>query len=392
MLVNPVFLWENIGHVAALSGLVVFGKLLIVLVLSLFFPQPLRTFVVIAIGLSQVGEFSFILGQAGLSLGLMTSDQYSLILAASLISITVNPFMYKLAGPLENFFSRMPLNKAKARRHLPPPLPLKDELHNHVVIIGYERVGKHLVDVLSSLKVPMIVVEENMDLLDQLIDRNIPALFGDASNSEVLKQTHLEHARILVSTIVDETTATMIVTYARDLAPNLTIIANSSTQDGVKLLEHLGANFIIQPELEAGLELVNHTLLELGFPLREVHAYARAFRRDHYNPDSMSSDEHRTLNDLLVAFNGIETCWFSLSEHSPILGKTLAQADIRAKTGASVVALIRDGHIIPNPKSQSEFQVSDKLGLIGEKEQIEAARALIHPDIEEVQMPAIDPA
>ncbi|HNQ95594.1 MAG TPA: cation:proton antiporter, partial [Anaerolineales bacterium] len=90
MLVNPAFLWENIGHVISLSALVVLGKTIIVILMGFFFPRPARTFLVIAVGLSQVGEFSFILGQSGLSLNLLETDQYSLVLAAALISITVN--------------------------------------------------------------------------------------------------------------------------------------------------------------------------------------------------------------------------------------------------------------------------------------------------------------
>jgi CPA2 family monovalent cation:H+ antiporter-2 len=91
MLVNPVFLWQNLGLVVALSLLIILGKLIITLFLGTLFPHPAQTFIVIAIGLSQIGEFSFILGQEGVLLNYLSADQYSLILAGSIISIALNP-------------------------------------------------------------------------------------------------------------------------------------------------------------------------------------------------------------------------------------------------------------------------------------------------------------
>lgn len=107
MLVNPSFLWQNLGHVAVLSLLVIFGKLAIAMIVGLFLPHPAKTFAVVAVGLSQIGEFSFILGEGGLSLNLLSSDQYSLILAAALVSITANPFMYRMLPTLERQLKRL---------------------------------------------------------------------------------------------------------------------------------------------------------------------------------------------------------------------------------------------------------------------------------------------
>lgn len=381
MLVNPVFLWQNLGQVLGLTALVVIGKLLIVVIMSMFFPQPLRTLLVIAIGLSQVGEFSFILGQGGLKLGVLNTDQYSLILAASLFSITVNPFMYKLIDPLERLLCKTALFSKRAQKRLPAPLPAEDKIKDHVVVVGYDRIGKHLVEVLTSLKIPMIVIEEDIDRIGELQELNIPALYGDASNSEVLDHTYLQKAKLLVSTVPDETATAMIVSKARGLSDDLIIMARSSSQEGVIELEKLGANYVVLPELEGGLELIHNALLELEFPLQEVHAYTQAVRRDHYNLENISNEEHRSLDDLLAAFKGIEIFWMNLEEDSPIIGQSLAQAEIRSKTGASLVALIREGTLMANPKSSTVFQAGDRLGFIGESPQIASVRKLIELEI-----------
>ena len=389
MLVNPAFLWQNFGQVAALTTLVVIGKLIIVILLGLLFPRPARTFLVVAVGLSQVGEFSFILGQGGLSLQLLNLNQYSLILAAALFSITLNPFMYKLLPFFERVLRRVPFFWKQLESFKVRPEIQEDKLNNHVVIIGYGRVGKHLVDVLESLTIPFAVIEADAEVIAMLDKRNIPTLYGDASNSEVITHANLGHARALVVTVPDETTSTLIVTAARDLNPNLAIIARAATEDGVHYLSKLGANHVVHPELEGGLELVHHTLLSLGYPLRQVHEYSESVRRDHYDIDITSDAEHQSLHELVRAYEGIEITWIDVGESSPIVGKSLADTNIRSITGASVVAMIRDQHLTANPKSVTVFKAGDRVGIIGEDEQIRVARKLVEG---EVDVPAIPSA
>ncbi len=377
MLVNPTFLAGHLAQVAALTALIVVGKFVIVLLMGLFFARPARTFLVVGVGLSQIGEFSFILGQAGLTLGLLDSDQYSLILAGALTSITVNPFLYDLLPALEKLLRRVP----GLWQHLDAGRPIvqagQDELRDHVVIVGFGRVGRHLVEVLDSLRVKFVVIESDVERIQALDERGTPALYGDAANSEIMVHAHLARARALVVTAPEDTTAQLIVTAARDLNPGLPIFARASTEAGVRQLSRAGARRVVHPELEGGLELVHHTLLSLGFPRRQVHEYAEAVREDQYEYHVDTDAEHRSLHDLLMASHGIEIVWLGLEAGSPLVGASLDQAAIRARTGASIVALTRGGKIVPNPKSSVVFEAHDRIGVIGEPEQIDAARALV---------------
>jgi len=121
--------------------------------------------------------------------------------------------------------------------------------------------------------------------------------------------------------------------------------------------------------------MVHDALLRLGYPLREVHEYAEAVRRDAYNIEINSTDEHQSLHEMISATGSIEIRWVTLSDQNPLVGKSLQESNIRAHTGASVVALIRDRHIVANPKSSTEFLGGDRIGLIGEPEQLETALA-----------------
>jgi CPA2 family monovalent cation:H+ antiporter-2 len=375
MLVNPAFLWNNLGHVVALTLLVVAGKFLIVIMLGLLIPRPARTFLVVAVGLSQMGEFSFILGQAGVSLNLLAPEQYSLILAASLISITINPFMYKLLPKLEATLRRLPGLWKQLEANGPIPGIDEHTLRDHVVIVGYGRIGKHLVNVLRALGVPQLAIESDAERIQALNEAGVAALYGDAANSEVITHAHLDRARALLVTAPDESAAAMIVASARSLNPSLPIIARAATAEGVHHLSRLGATDVVHPELEGGLEMVHDALLRLGYPLREVHEYAEAVRRDAYNIEIDSTDEHQSLHEMISATGSIEVRWVSLGEENPLVGKSLQESNIRAHTGASVVALIRDQRILANPKSSTEFHVGDRIGLIGEPEQLETALA-----------------
>ncbi len=378
MIVNPVYLWANAGQVLALTALIVLGKAFSTQLLGFVLPASGRTMLIVAAGLSQIGEFSFILGQAGVTLGLLTTEQYALILAGSLLSIMVNPLMFRSIKTVECVMQRIsPKLWERFDQHPLQPADLALPREGHVVVVGYGRVGQHIVNVLERLGVPRLVIEIDSGRAAEFNARGVPTLFGDAANSDVLIHAGLERARALVVTLPDETATEMVVAAARKIAPQLPIIARAATTKGVGRLLHLGAHDVIHPELEGGLEVMRHTLLCLGYPATQVQGYTDAVRRDEYDTTVSSDAEHQALDQMVRAARGIEIAWRLVREQSPIVGQTLAEANIRARTGASVIALIRNQQLIANPKSSTVFQAGDLLGLIGDREQIAAAEQLL---------------
>jgi CPA2 family monovalent cation:H+ antiporter-2 len=201
-------------------------------------------------------------------------------------------------------------------------------------------------------------------------------LIGDAANSEVLNHVGLDHARALVVTLPDEAATEMVVSAARELAPDLPIIA-AATQSGVRRLTEIGAQDVIHPELEGGLEVVRHTLLALDFPAAQVQHYTDAVRHDQYDTTVSSVAERQSLDQLRNAVRGIEIGWRQIQLGSPLIRQTLAETNLRAQTGASIVAIIRAGQTLPNPKSDTRFQANDLLGLIGDTGQLAAVDQLL---------------
>jgi CPA2 family monovalent cation:H+ antiporter-2 len=378
MLVDPAFLLANAGRVLALSLVIVLGKAAAALALCILLGQPLRTGVVVAAGLGQIGEFSFILGHAGEQLGMLRSDQYGLILAGALVSISLNPLMFRLAGPVERVLERFALiRRFTGRRQRATDEVVAPREGGHVVIVGCGRVGGHIVAVLGQVGVPRLVVESDAARADELRALGVPVLFGDAANSEILSHATLPKARALVVTLPDEAAAGLVVAGAREIAPDLPIVARATTRAGVKQLVSLGARDVIHPELEGGLEVVRHTLLRLGFPLRAVQKYADAVRHDSYDVSLSTSEEHRALSGLLHAARSLEMSWVQLRSEGGFGDASLASLELRARAGASVVAVQRDGALIANPAPDFQLRAGDYLGLIGEADQLDAAEKLL---------------
>lgn len=306
MLVNPSYLVSNVWQVLAVTALIVVVKPILAAAIGFVLPYPARTALVIGAGVSQIGEFSFLLGTAAVGQNLLTGDQYSLILAGAVLSIIINPLMFHAVNPVEKWLQSIPALWARLDRHGPAaPVPTEN-FENHVVVVGYGRVGHHIVDVLETLKIPHLVVDAEARRAAELDRLRVPTLFGDAASSEVLKHARLEHARALVVTVPDEATAEVVVASARRLAPKLPIIARAATQKGVTRLAELGAEDVIHPELEGGLEIVRHTLLRLGFPPTEVQTYTDSVRRDHYDTHVSTPDEERVLQEMTTAARGLQ--------------------------------------------------------------------------------------
>ena len=377
MLVNPTTLLSNVGELVMLTLLIVAGKAVTTLLLGLVLPAQPRTMLVVAAGLSQIGEFSFIVGQAGLAFGLLSLEQYNLLLASALVSIVINPFLFRLIPGTEKALKRVAwLWKGLTWRAGTPEPPAR-ELADHVVVVGGGRVGSLLVRLLEKLSVPILVVEIDPATAEKFQEQSIPVLCGDASNSELLTLAQLDKARALVVTVPSQSAAEMVVAGAHELAPKLAIVARASTVPGITRLMGNGAREVIHPELEGGLELMKHALLSLSYSEEQVERYTDAVRRETYYAKLPHGEEARLLSRLLTSVGRLGLKWVTVSPGSRLSGRTLKEIELRAETGASVVAMIRDQQATSNPDPSEPARDGDLLALLGSPEQLDAAEKLL---------------
>ena len=299
MLVNPLYLLSHVAEVLLLILVIVLGKFVLTIPQGMLFPRPARTALILAAGRSQIGEFSFILGTAGIALGVFKEEQYSLLLAGALLSITLNPFLFRALPWIETHLRKVPVFWSLLDRHGPVQAPIAESLRDHVVVIGCGRVGQHLVNVLGHLGIPRLVVEQDIGRVTELERQGVPTLYGDAANSDILSRVHLKQARAVVVTLPDEAAASIVVATAHAEASHVPIIVRAATQEGVRRLLALGAQQVIYPELEGGLEIMRETLDRLGYLESDVQEYTDAVRGNYYDLSISSDIEQRALEQML---------------------------------------------------------------------------------------------
>ncbi|MEO7189620.1 MAG: cation:proton antiporter [Vicinamibacterales bacterium] len=378
MLVNPVYVASHWGQVLVLTSVIVIFKAFISGLLGAVLPGPAHTALVLAAGRSQIGEFSFILGQTGLALGLIDANQYSLILAGALISITLNAFMFKLIDPAERALKRSPrlwrwFNHGQLRFDGPV-----DRLTGHVVIVGSGRVGRHLSEALGRLQIPRLVVEADPTRAAKLRQIGVPVLFGDAASSEILDRAGLDRARVLAITVADDASALAVAGAARQLAPSLRVVSRAATWEAAKRLKKAGVGQVVRPEFEGGIEIVRRTLLDLDLPAREVQRYVDTVRHE-----ALDTSEHRTpeqtrlLEELVSATRDLDLSWIEIAPAAAVVGRTIGESALRTKTGASVVAVLTPAGVRVNPGPDVELAAGYRLGIIGTDAQIASATKLL---------------
>jgi CPA2 family monovalent cation:H+ antiporter-2 len=124
---------------------------------------------------------------------------------------------------------------------------------------------------------------------------------------------------------------------------------------------------------------MRHTLLALGYSPGHIQQYVDAVRSDAYSAIASEGTRPYVLDQLMTAIRGVEIAWQPVAEHSPLMGKSIKEANLRAQIGASVIALLRHGQVIPNPKSDTRFEAGDMVGVIGTVQELAAAAELLDP-------------
>jgi len=377
MLVDLDYIAAHWTLVIVVSVIAIAGKAIVSGLMGVLLAGPARTALILAAGRSQMGEFSFIVGQSGLAIGLISLPEYSLILTGAIVSITMNPFIVRLVDPAERALKRYPRLWWWLDRHGRPELPEPEKMANHVVIVGCGRVGRHIAEALKRLEVPRLVIESDPNRLTKLRELGVPVVYGDASSSEILEHCGLEHARALVVTLPNDSAVLSVVAIARKQAPHVPVVARASTWDGGQRLRAEGVEAVVRPELEGGLEIMRRTLMDIDMPRREIERYTEILRREGMSETEQPSEERvRVLDDLLAHAGDLDIEWLTVPDRSALAGTTLADSGVRARTGVSVIAIGRHDQLISNPGPGQRLETGDRVAVIGEPAQVAACRKM----------------
>ncbi len=276
MLFEPQVLIREPLHVLAVVVIILIGKSLAAFFLVLLFRYPLNTALTVSASLAQIGEFSFILGGLGVSLGLMPAEGQSLILAGAIITIALNPLVFHAIEPAQAWIrSRSTLAQALERPDDPlAVLPMTVELTRltgQVVLVGYGRVGRRIGEALSKRGISFVVAEENREIVEKLRERGIPAVSGDASDPNVLIQAHVQRARMLVIATPDTPKVRRMVETARTVNPKIEIIVRTHSEEEAVLLEKENAGKVFLGEHELAGSMIRHVLERYAAETQRQH-------------------------------------------------------------------------------------------------------------------------
>jgi CPA2 family monovalent cation:H+ antiporter-2 len=232
-----------------------------------------NTALVVSASLAQIGEFSFILAGLGITLGVLPAEGQSLVLGGALISIALNPLMFKASAFIESAIGARPgIIRALERRPDPlAELPVSVEPHHvthHVVVVGYGRVGRRIVEALAEKKLAFVVAEQNREIVERLRHRGHHAVAGDASDAAVLIQAHVARARMLVIAIPDTFHVRQMIGIARTLNPDIGIVVRTHSEEEATLLRTENAGTVFLGEQELATAMTRHVLAQVARPAR----------------------------------------------------------------------------------------------------------------------------
>mgnify|MGYP001764361591 CR=1 FL=1 len=268
MLFDPAVIVQQPLKLLAVVAIILIGKTLAAVALVLLFRYPLNTALTVGASLAQIGEFSFILAGLGVALELMPREGQSLVLAGALISIALNASLFSVVEPLRRWIlARSAFARQLEMRDDPlAELPRSTDrklLSGQVVLIGYGRVGRRIAEALRQRSIPYVVVEQNREAVDALRREGIAAVSGDAMTPEVLVQSHIAQAAMLVIAIPDAVDVRKMVEIARTLNPGIAVVLRTHNEEEADLLrkESLGTVFLGEHELARGM--TDHILNQL---------------------------------------------------------------------------------------------------------------------------------
>lgn len=364
MLIDPTFLFENAAVVAAVVLLLLVAKGLILGGVTRAFGYGNIAPFAVGLGLFQVGEFSFLITREGLNTGAVSQETYSIALTTAVITMSLTPFASRLAPVLYRRWRKRFPQEPMTTFNLP-----EGGLEDHIVIAGYGRVGRFVTRLLHLLDQRFVVIDSNPAQADDSREAGLPTIFGDAAAEPVLEAAGVAKARLVIVTVPDPVAVRLVVERTRHLNPGVHVVARSATPDQLEELGRLGVYEVVQPEFEAGLELGRQALMHLGISASDIQRFSDQVHRELYAPITDRSADGELLSRLRRTARMIETEWVRLSEDSVMIGKTIGDLRIRSSMGASIVAIMRDDEMLPNPGPETVFEAGDVVGALGTPDQ-----------------------
>lgn len=358
LLLNFQFVGENLFLIVVLTIGILIIKSLIVIVIVLLMKFPVRIAVLAGLSLAQIGEFSFVLAQAGLNFNLIGNNFYNSFLAASIFTMILTPLLIKLSPIIAGKTSELERTKKQSSDGL-------ENLNAHVIIAGFGLNGSNLARVLKETGIKYVVTELNPDTVKKEKAKGEKIIYGDISKDEVLKAAKIEKANIIVYAISDPAVTKMSLKLVKKLNPNIYALVRTRYVNEVDELKKLGADDVIPEEFETALQIFRKVLERYHIPLNVIMKQTTLLREESYSllrKEGMDISSFIHLDEILA--QGLTETYY-VNDDNVHINKNLSEINLRALTEATIIAIVRDGKTISNPSAKEIIKVADTLVIYG---------------------------
>jgi len=379
MLLNLGNFLDQFGIILALTGTVIVLKMVSGFAASLAVRNPVRISFIVSLRLAQVGEFSLILAGVALTQGLLSPGDHQLFLTVSVLTMLVAPLLIQMSSSASHWLFSRGAGRTGDENLSPKSEPLK----GHVIIAGYDVVGRNLARVLKETHIPFMVMELDGELIKRALAEKVPILYGDASRGATLNRAGIAHAKIIVYSLPDYQATGQSVRLARKLNPEVFIMVRTRLSSQVDELKKAGADQVIPEEFETSIEIFSRVLREFRMPNNIIEQQVELVRLEGYgmfrglslNVESLQNFSTYLTASLSQSFKVMNASWTN--------GRQLGSLDLTQSTGATLIAVVRDEQAQPNPADDFCIQEGDVLILFGRHAQMDRAMRLLASGPEE---------
>ena len=368
MLMDIGYMSDNCLKIAVAVALIFGLKIITGIISALSIGSPLRTSIHAGLGIAQIGEFSFVLAVAGKASGIITGEFYQVFLSSSVVTMIMTPFVLKSAPFVSGWItSRHLLKRIASLKRVSEGEGFPRRRHGHVIIIGFGLNGRNLAKILKEAEIPYVVLEMNSDTVREMKKRGEPIYYGDGTSKEILHKIGMDKARLLVVAISDPVSTRRIVSIARHENSDIHIIVRTRYLVEVDELRELGADEVIPEEFETSIEIFSRVLHRYNFPKNVIMDMIDKIRSGSYTALRGMELPKRHLFEKCEWLPDIEIEGFKVMENSQPIGKSIAELQIRKKTGVTVIAVRRSHEVFTNPEPDFTFRAGDIILFTGER-------------------------
>jgi CPA2 family monovalent cation:H+ antiporter-2 len=321
--------------------------------------------------LCSVSEFGYVLGLEAMRNGLLSGNSLAFFSAYAVGTMLIGAMVIPVAAPLSAVLTRR-LSESGAKEQ-----EAGDSNVHHVILVGYGTSGRNLSKVLTSTHIPHCLIEMNPRLVHLARENEVRVVVGDASRTSILDLAGLDHAHALVIAINDPAATARIVSQARAARPDLFILARTRFVNEIDVLYRAGATRVIPEDFETSIEISAQVLKEMDIPDNVIEAQVAAIRAGNYGMLRGRPTDRAAQAELLAVLQQTVTRTHYLGETCPAVGKSIAETDMRAQTGVTIIAVVRNGQPHTSPPPDFRFEAGDTLVLVGAHVQLESAKALL---------------